>query len=384
MSRHKFQFNIGEFEFSIRELAGSMGDFGTLFPLAIGYFAVNGLNPTGLLVMMGLANIATGIIYKLPMPLQPMKVIAVMAIAQRWPASRIYASGVATGIIWLLLSLSGTVQKLAAITPRSVIRGIQVALGIMLAIEGLKLVSTGWILGVVSVLIVIFLRKNKYAPAAIVLIILGIVVMAFKGELSGIVQPGFDLPSLTLFEPVEMWHGLVMAGFSQLPLTATNAVIATSVLLKDYFPHRPVSEKKLALNMGIMNTILPFFGGMPMCHGAGGLAGQHYFGARTGGTNIMEGVIEVSLGIFLAGSIATLFAMFPESIIGAMLLLVGIQLTRFARDINLNELPIMGVVVVLALLTNMAVGFVIAMGLFHAIRRWGKDNRYINWIISSQ
>jgi len=67
-----------------------------------------------------------------------------------------------------------------------------------------------------------------------------------------------------------------------------------------------------------------------------------------------------------------------------MLLLVGIQLTRFARDINLNELPIMGVVVVLALLTNMAVGFVVAMGLFHAIRRWGKDNRYINWIISSQ
>ena len=230
VTRNKFRFNIGEFEFSIRELAGSMGDFGTLFPLAIGYFAVNGLNPTGLLVMMGLANIVTGIVYKLPMPLQPMKVLAVIAIAQRWPASRVYASGVATGIIWLLLSLTGMVQKLASITPRSVVRGIQVALGIMLAIQGFKMVSTGWMLGAVSILIVVIFRKNRYAPAAIILMVLGVMVMGLKGELSEVVKLGLSIPPLTLFNPVEMWHGLVLAGFSQLPLTATNAVIATAAL----------------------------------------------------------------------------------------------------------------------------------------------------------
>ena len=72
---------IKSFEFNLREFAGSMGAFGTLFPLAIGYIAVCGLNPAGFLVMMGLANIATGIIYRLPLPIEPMKVLAVLAIA---------------------------------------------------------------------------------------------------------------------------------------------------------------------------------------------------------------------------------------------------------------------------------------------------------------
>src|SRR4030042_1706822 len=159
-----------------------MGDFGSLFPLAIGYFAVNGLNPAGLLVMMGLANIVTGIIYHLPMPIEPKKVLAVVAISQRWPPSLIYATGFGTGVIWLILAFTGLIQKIAVVTPTSVVRGIQVALGILLAIEGFKMVSTGWILGVAAIAIVIALRQNKYAPAAVVLMALGIAVVGFRGE----------------------------------------------------------------------------------------------------------------------------------------------------------------------------------------------------------
>jgi len=372
---------IKDYEFNLHELAGSTGDFGTLFPLAIGYFAVNGLNPAGLLVMMGLANIVTGVVYRLPMPVEPMKVIAATAIAQKWTPSLIYSTGFITGIIWLVLSFTGLVKRIASITPRSTIRGIQVALGVMLAIEGFKMVSTGWILGVVAILIVIFLRNNRYAPAAIVLIVLGVVVMVFKGELAGVVRFGFTLPPITMFNPGEIWQGLVLAGFAQLALTATNATISTSALITQYFPDRTVSEKKLALSHGVMNIISPFFGGMSMCHGAGGLAGQYYFGARTGGTNIIEGVIEISLGLFLAASVAALFALFPESIIGAMLLLVGIQLAGFARDLKRRELPVMGLVIILALLVNMAVGFIVALLAYHAIHRWGKDNRYLRKLI---
>lgn len=374
---------VKDFEFNLRELAGSMGDFGTLFPLAIGYFAINGLNPAGLLVMMGLANIVTGIIYRLPMPIEPMKVLAVVAISQRWSPSLIYASGFGTGVIWLVLAFSGLIQKVAAITPRSVVRGVQVTLGIMLAIEGFKMVSTGWILGLVSIVIVILLRRNKYAPAAIVLMVLGIAVVGFQGKLAGIMDIGISLPPITLFRPIEIWQGLILAGFAQLALTTSNAVIATSDLITKYFPDKHVSEKKLALNHGIINIAVPFLGGMPMCHGAGGLAGQYYFGARTGGTNIIEGLIEISLGLFLAASIGTLFYLFPKGIIGAMMLLVGIQLTTFVRDIKLRELPIMGLLIVLALLTNMAIGFVVALGVYHVLRRWGRGNRYIGWMLDS-
>jgi MFS superfamily sulfate permease-like transporter len=382
MSRPKFQLRIKDFEFNLHELAGSMGDFGTLFPLAIGYFAVNGLNPAGLLVMMGLANIVTGIVYHLPMPIEPKKVLAVVAISQKWPPSLIYATGLGTGVIWLILGFTGLIQKVATLTPRSVVRGIQIALGIMLAIEGFKMIATGWILGIISIVIVIVLRNNRYAPAAIVLMVLGIGIVGFRGELTQAIDLGFTLPPITLFKPIEIWQGMVLAGFAQVALTAANAVIATSALISQYFPNKPVPEKKLALNMGIMNVVVPFFGGMPMCHGAGGLAGQYYFGARTGGTNIIEGIIEISMGLFLAGSIATLFTLFPKSIIGAMLLLVGIELTKFVRDIKKTEVFIMALTAGLSLLTNMAIGFVVAIIIYHALRRWGNKNRYSRWLVN--
>ena len=364
--------HIKDFEFNLRELAGSMGDFGTLFPLAIGFLAINGLNPAGLLIMMGLANIVTGIIYRLPMPIEPKKVLAVVAISQKWPPSLIYATGFGTGIIWLILAFTGLIEKIAAVTPRSVVRGIQLALGIMLAIQGFKMVSTGWILGIISVIIVIVLRKSKYAPAAVVLMVLGIAILGFQGQLHGIFHLSFTLPSFTTFSIAEIWKGLILAGFAQIALTTTNAVIATSALIKEYFPDKPVSEKKLALNMGAMNVTVPFFGGMPMCHGAGGLAAQYYFGARTGGTNIIEGLIEICLGLFLAGSIADIFSSFPQSIIGAMLFLVGIELAKFVKDVKPREIPIMVLTTGLALVTNMAVGFVVAVGIYHALHWWGK------------
>src|SRR5690606_771087 len=150
------------------ELAGSMGDFGTLFPLAIGYIAVCGLNPAGFFVMMGVANIVTGLIYRLPMPIEPMKVLAVVAIAQHWSPSMVYASGFGMGIIWTLFAAAGIMKWIARVTPGPVIRGIQVALGILLAVEALKMMSTWWVLGAASVIIGLVLGKNRYAPAAIV------------------------------------------------------------------------------------------------------------------------------------------------------------------------------------------------------------------------
>ncbi len=375
-----------------------MGDFGTLFPLAIGYIVINGMNPAGLLIMMGLINITTGLVYRQPMPVEPMKVMAVTAIAQRWPPSMIYAAGFGTGVIWIILAFTGLIQKLTVVTPRSVVRGIQVALGILLAIEGFKLIaalwnpawlpavipgwSASWILGMISISIVIFLRNSRYFPATIVLVLMGIVMVGFGGKLDEAFQFGLSLPPITSFRPIEIWEGMIGAGFAQVFLTASNAVIATSAVIAMYWPARPVPEKKLAMNMGIFNVVLPFFGGMPMCHGAGGYVSQWYFGARTGGANLMEGTIELGLGLFFSASIVTLFSAFPQSIIGAMLILVGIELTKFVRDIKKNELFIMALTAGLAILINMAVGFIVAIVAYHLLRRWGTNNRYTRWMVN--
>lgn len=360
---------IRSFEFNLRELSGSMGDFGTLFPLAIGYMAVCGLDPAGFLVMMGLANIVTGLVYRLPMPIEPMKVLAVVAIAQHWSPSLVYASGIAMGIVWLLFAATNLIGRIARITPKSVIWGIQVTLGILLALEAVKMLSTSWALGIVSLLIVVFFRESRHAPAAVVLMGLGLVWVILRGDLAGIAPPSFTLPPLARFSLEEVWQSFLLAGFAQIPLTVTNATIATAALIRSYWPDQPVSERQLSLNQGLMNLIMPFFGGMPMCHGAGGLAGQYYFGARTGGTNIIEGTIEIGLGLFFAASVAGLFTVFPTAIIGAMMFLVGFELIKVAAKARLNkDLPPLGAVVAVSLLTNMACGFVAGLAVYHGIR----------------
>lgn len=364
------------FEFNLRELAGSMGDFGTLFPLAIGYIYVCGLNPSGLLVMMGLANIMTGLVYRLPMPIEPMKVLAVVAIAQNWTPSMVYASGFGMGVIWLLFAMTGLIGWIARITPLSVIRGIQATLGVLLAIEAVKLLSSGWLLGAVSIVVVLVLRSNRYAPAAVILMVLGITVMHSQGNLQNVAPPGFSLPPISSFTLEEVWDTLLLAGFAQIPLTITNATIATASLIRKYWPDRPVTERQLSWNQGIMNTVLPFFGGMPMCHGAGGLAGQYYFGARTGGTNIIEGVIEISLGLFLSASIAGLFSVFPGAIIGAMMFMVGLELTMFIKDIRLGmDMIPLSITLIVATSTNMAFGFVSGLFCHYLVSHFCKKDK---------
>ncbi len=384
-----------DFEFSLRELAGSMGDFGTLFPLAIGYIVVCKMNPAGLLVMMGLINISTGLIYRQPMPVEPMKAMAVAAIAQGWAPSMIYATGFGTGVAWVLLAFSGLVQRIARLTPKSVVRGIQAALGVLLGFEGLKLIYNlgvpevifgiplpAWIFGIVSIIIILVLRENKYAPATIVLMVMGIAVVGLKGELGRTVKFGFSLPPVTTFRPIEIWQGFIRAGFAQIALTASNAVIATAAVIRKFWPERAVSEKKLALNMGIMNCILPFFGGMPMCHGSGGYVGQYYFGARTGGANLMEGTLELGLGLFLSRSIADLFTVFPKAIIGGMMLMVGFEFVKMVRDLKRCEIPIMILTAGVSVGTNMALGFAAGAVIYHILRRFSKTNKFCAWVTS--
>ncbi len=350
-----------DFEFNLQELAGSMGDFGTLFPLAVGYIAVNGIDPSGLFIMLGLTNIALGLIYHLPMPLQPKKVIAVTAIVQRWPPSLVYASGFGLGLIWLVLTLTGLLRKLIEITPNFLVRGIQLALGVTLVWQAIQWMRPSPLLGFVAIAIILLLRENRYAPATIVIMVLGLTIIAWQGKLPEMWELVITLPRMTVPRLSDIWQAMLMAGFAQIPLSITNAVIAPAVLIRDYFPEKAVSECKLMLNMGVMNIAGSFFSGMPMCHGAGGLAGQYYFGARTGGAPIMEGLIEVAIGLFLSKSIANIMAAFPMPLIAGMMLLVGIQLAKPVLKLRGRELKIALVSAAFSFVTNMGIGFVVGL-----------------------
>lgn len=367
-TQHSSEKQYADFEFNLRELAGSMGDFGTLFPLVIAYIAVNGLNPAGLFIMLGLTNIALGLVYRMPMPLQPKKVIAGAAIAQGWSPSLIYASGFGLGLIWLILVVTGLLRKLLDITPPAIVVAIQLALGVTLAWQAVQWMLPAPLLGVAAIAIVLILRENRYAPAAIVLMVLGVAIMAWQGKLPSSWDLSLTLPPLTVPRLNDVWQAMLLAGFAQIPLSITNAVIAPAALIREYFPDKAVSEQKLMLNMGAMNIAASFFAGMPVCHGAGGLAGQHYFGARTGGTPIIEGVIEVAIGLFLSQSIAEVMAGFPMPLIAGMMLLVSVELARPVIKLRGWELGLAAGTAALCVVTNMAVGFIGGLAAAHLVR----------------
>jgi hypothetical protein len=364
---------IRGYEFSIREFAGSLGDFGPLNPFLIGYVAILGVDPVGLFLMMGITNIIIGLVYNMPLSVEAKKVVGATALAQKWKPSQLYAVGVGTGATWILLALSGIIEKVVKVTPKSVVRGIQLSLALTLILESISLSTPNPLLAVSCVLLAVLLLKvervGRYLPAAIALFVVGL-LSAFLVDGARWGGVSFRIPSLQIPSVGEVVSTMVAAGFVQIFLTLGNAVIATAALCRKYYPERKVSERDLALNMGLLNMISPFFGGVPLCHGADGVASQYLFGARTGGSMILEGITEVFLSLFFADSLVAVFSAFPQPVIGAMLVLVAFELARVSVDLRkLGDVAVMLVVVAISFVSNLGIAFIAGIMLHLTLQR---------------
>jgi MFS superfamily sulfate permease-like transporter len=234
--------------------------------------------------------------------------------------------------------------------------------------------KTDLFIAICSVIIILFFLKSKLFPSAIAVLLFGMFVAFFRNDLSlSSFHFGFSLPTIYIPKLNEIAMGFLLAGIAQIPLTLTNAVVGTTALIKEYFPDKSVKPRSLILNMGFMNVFTSLFRGMPLCHGSGGLAAQYFYGARTGGALIMEGITEIFLGLFLADSVGTIFKAFPFSVLGAMLLFAGIELGRIAFKIKgKKEISIMLIVGIVSFITNLAVGFLVGLILFFLLRRLNK------------
>jgi predicted benzoate:H+ symporter BenE len=363
---------IKGFEFSVREFAGSLGDFGTLLPFTVGYIVICGFNPTGLLLGIGLTNIFLAIIYKLPLPVQPQKVIGSVALAERWTRNTVLGAGLSVGLFWVVLSFSKRVCSLLQKVPKGVTRGIQLGLAFTLALAGAEMVQADFLIAIPLMVLAFLLLRNKFLPAAIFLILFGFIYAVATGTLNlNEIKIGFSIPELTLFSLDDMLYGFVYAGFAQLFLTLTNAVVATVALVHELFPDRTdVNERDLIRNMGVMNVTTPFIGGMPLCHGAGGLSAQYLFGARTGGAILMEGMLEISLGLFFSESLVTIFTAFPLFVVGVMLIMTSFELGKISLRVQgKNEIYVTIVTALLATVFNMATGFIGGLILYFALKK---------------
>ena len=311
---------LGGNRFDRSELAGAFGDLGTLVPFVVGYITIARLEPQGVLLGFGLLALATGLYFRTPMPVQPMKAIATVAVTQPQMVTpgAIFASAVVTGVFWLGMGMSGAVSGLAALTSRPVVRGIVLGLGLSFILEGVGLMHRGPLVAVPAVLLTFLLLSQPRVPAMLVLLAYGAAAAltldpTLLRDLGGL-APSFRLPALQV--PLLSWRevvtGALVLAVPQTALTLGNAVIATAEEHNALFPHRRISVRLLALDHGLMNLIAAPLGGVPMCRGAGGMAGHVRFGARTGGAIVILGVILLGGALFFADSVATLFRLFPS------------------------------------------------------------------------
>lgn len=353
--------------FNAQELSGSLGDLGTFLPLTVAMALTCGMDLALVFIFAGLMNIATGIAFRQPIPVQPMKAIAAVAIAEGLRAGDIASAGIVMGVAVFTLALVGGVDWIARSIPKPVVRGIQAGIGIKLAWTGLLWLGPvpavgldSWLVAaIVGALVLAMIGRRQ--PVLLYIFAVGFVLLGLD-QGAAFQHLTLGLPAFQLVIPsAEQWYtGLTRGAIPQLPLTLLNSVIAVCALSKDYFPGKGIAPRRMAASVGLMNLLCVPFGGMPICHGAGGLAAQHRFGARTGGSVVMLGILKVLAGLLLGGLLLTTLQQYPVSILAVMVIVAGLALASAARDC-LRGRPLLIVTTMLALIlaVNTLTGFIV-------------------------
>ncbi len=356
-------------KFDRQEWAGAFGDIGTDFPLIVAMILAAGLHAPSVLILFGCMQVLTGIVYKMPMPAQPLKAMATLVIAQQLGGDLLFGAGFAIGVVMLILSLTGMLTWLARMIPKSVIRGIQVGLGITLALLAFKdyipaeQVGGYWLAGA-SFIVILLLLDHKKFPAALVVITLGLIyALTFKldysdiGAAVGINYPEFHLPTID-----NIYIGFLLLALPQIPLSLGNSILATKQVTHDLFPDRPnPSIKKIGVSYSLMNLINPFFSGIPTCHGAGGMVGHYTFGGRTGGSVIVYGGIFIFLGVFFGDNFQTIIQVFPLPVLGVILLFESLALMLLIKDVTQDGKGLIIALLVSVIAAGLPFGFLIGI-----------------------
>ena len=384
------------FKFNRMEVAGSLGDLGVLIPLGIALVVLCKLSFSAVFLMVGIFYIASGAYFRLPLPVQPLKVVSAVAIASPTlvNASILSATALVFGLILLVLMATSLIDRIAGLFSKSIVCGIQLGLGLILIRKGLGFMMKtdlfgltnnltysfqGWspnlILGIAGALVTLVLITNKKFPAALVLVIAGFAIGLFFGRLS---ESGFSLgpTSLEIVWPTaeNFLIAITLLVIPQIPLTIGNAIIGTNATAKSLFgtgiETSRVTNKSLTLSMALANFVIGLFGAIPLCHGAGGLAAHYRFGARTGGSNIIIGSIFIIIALVFGSIGITLLTALPNAILGILLVFAGLELGMLIRVLNKkNDLFVAILIATIGFVsTNMSIAFAMGIAVEYIIR----------------
>jgi MFS superfamily sulfate permease-like transporter len=267
----------------------------------------------------------------------------------------------------LIFTLTGVITWLGKIIPKTIIRGVQFGLGMQLCLLSFKDYipadkTYGYIVAFIAFCLGLVFIGNKKYPPAIFILLLGLVYALLVN--TSVFQtlemhfPAYTLPTISL---ENILAGFLLLALPQIPLSLGNSIFATNQLVKDYFPEKNISVKKIGLTYSLMNIISSLLGGIPTCHGSGGIAGHYTFGARTGGSTLIYGLFYVVLGLFFSLNPSSVFQLFPKPILGVILLFEGVALILMLKDIITDKRSFFIAVLVGLIANGLPYGYLIGM-----------------------
>lgn len=318
--------------FAPREWAGAFGDLGISVPVLLALSAAGALDLGRALLLFGAVYVCAGLYFRIPLPVQPLKAATALVIARGLGGGALRACSLWIAAILIILSVTGLSEKINRVFTRTIVRGIQCGVGLLLFKAAYKLF--------VSV------------PHA----------AAFMPPGAGAGFPGL----------ADIWTALWVLVIPQLPLTLGNSVAATCEVSRGYFGEGAarVEPGRISLSIGLSNLVSALFGGMPVCHGSGGVTAHHKFGARTAGATIIMGTLFILLSLALgsAGSAAALRAI-PGWLLAALLAYTGLLHTKLVLD-PLANLPVAVAMGLVGILTS-NLSYALALGLAaEAVRKF--------------
>lgn len=379
VSVQSVQASGGRLRFDRNEWSGAFGDLGTDLPLVVGMILASGLDAASVLTVFGLMQVGTALYYRMPMPVQPLKAMAAIVIAQKLPANIIYGGGLAIGIAMLLLTVTGLIDWINRATPKPVVRGIQFGLGLQLAGIALREFipsegAGGWWLAATGFTLTLLLIGRRRVPSAVILVGLGVAyAWVWRLDSSSLLRSiAIHLPRWHTPAAADIWSGFLLLALPQIPLSITNSVLATRQLAEDLFPERGVTVRRIGWTYSVMNLVNPFLGGVPTCHGSGGMAGHYAFGGRTGGSVVIYGALFVALGVLFGSGFQTVIGVFPKPILGVLLLFEAITLLGLPRDLYSCKSDFLLAILAGVLAASVPYGYLVGLGVGLAIYHLSK------------
>ena len=354
-------------EFASNEVTGAIGDSITALPLIVALALLTDVSLPHVLVAFGVFQVVWGVWYGLPISVEPMKALAALAIAGALTYAELALAGLILGVLLLAMGLSGTLARLERWIGEPVVRGVQLAVALVLLETGVRLVVVDVVVAAAGagIALAVVLLGFRNASAVVVLAV-GLGVAVYSAGLPTPSAPGsppVPLAPTASGVGAALTLGTLDGVVAQLAMTVGNAALATSLLFADRFG-ADVSPDELSTSMGVTNLLAVPAGGIPMCHGCDGVAGKHAFGARTGGANVVLGAGY--LGAALVATTALLVA-FPLAMLGVLLAIVSVSLGRSVlRSSNLALSVAIGA---MALVTNLGVAFVAGVLVHLVLRR---------------